>query len=500
MKKIGIAGIVLFILEVILFSCPVYARRAREILTAKKIADGFKLYSIKFADNGSSISNFSLMLEGMLTKIDKVDLKSDIQIPNLSVKVMDVENIDNLLKEIGMERAEFLRVQGRSIIFKKDGKYIRIKLMKERETYASFIREIEVQLGIKNHESDLELLSLMPTPVVIGEKALFSFHESSLPESIKAQLAAVVEEHWEIGKPFDLNEVRGKYIAVVDIVEDKSYFNYLNNPELSDEEFLKAAKKSMHDLMVLAKHGLFHTSLVDLFHTANDRRYIWMIDPIFKALVMEEVGAGRLDAWQESVKYPNPRESGNTDWEHVFSIDEMMNNPDVVAWLSSLSDRHGEKAINFYIASSIGDYFLPFALIIADRMFKRNELDWQNHGKLTNFITDIFMEGYRIFTDIDGAEIEEAINWERMAKQITFFCSNAYVKYVKLENIPEGIFDSETKVDFGDNKEGTLDDEIGWSNARGCRHLGPVNGPIPLQELIKAIYIMTGFMVSKVAL
>jgi len=58
---------------------------------------------------------------------------------------------------------------------------------------------------------------------------------------------------------------------------------------------------------------------------------------------------------------------------------------------------------------------------------------------------------------------------------------------------------SEVKPEFDNNRTGIFRDIIGWSNILGLRRLGPTNGPMPLQELIRTIYIMTGFMVSEIA-
>ena len=374
--------------------------------------------------------------------------------------------------------------------------------MKSNETYSDFIREAEIQIAIQRNKSELGLESSFPTPIIRGNQAIFSFNKGSLSEEIQQKLNEVIQQHIQAGKEFRLKEIRGHYVAVVDIAEDEGYFNYLNNKELSDEEFLQASKKSMRDLMKLAKHGLFHTALVDLFHNVEQRgrpdrgRYLWMSDIIRQMATRS--GAGRLNAWRESVKYPNCRESGIADWEHVYTLEDIMNNENVAPWLSPL-DRFGNKKENFYVANYLGDYMLTFALLTADRMFRRGELDWQNPDKLANTLKEIFMAGYREFTGKE--DIADSINWDRMAKQIAFFCSNAYVGYVApnadRRYIPEGIYSAGTEVRFGAYREGTWSDEIGWSNAQGHRHLGPTNGPIPLQELIRTLYIMTAYMVSE---
>ncbi len=98
---------------------------------------------------------------------------------------------------------------------------------------------------------------------------------------------------------------------------DDSYFHYLHEPQLNPEQFQKAREVMLHDLFVLARHGIVYTALADLFHNleqiedrADQGQYLPLID-IFRD--GRRRGAGRLTGWIESVNYPNARKSGLAD-------------------------------------------------------------------------------------------------------------------------------------------------------------------------------------------
>ncbi|RLC74624.1 MAG: hypothetical protein DRI61_16305, partial [Chloroflexi bacterium] len=89
----------------------------------------------------------------------------------------------------------------------------------------------------------------------------------------------------------------------------------------------------------------------------------------------------------------------------------------------------------------------------------------------------------------------------RLAQQMAFFMAKGdrYVDYLLKRDIPEEIYNSKTKLEYSEDfrtSRGWIENEEkrGWYFDGENPDLGPVNGPFPLQELIKALYIFSGFM------
>ena len=114
------------------------------------------------------------------------------------------------------------------------------------------------------------------------------------------------------------------------ITETPDYFSYLHEAD-DDAAFEAASQKNLHDLFVLARYGLIHPDIIELFHDYmhNDHRwdvgkYLCLID-VVKPISMDRAsGSGMLQGWEGMIRYPNLRLSGPADFAEMVSLDELI--------------------------------------------------------------------------------------------------------------------------------------------------------------------------------
>jgi hypothetical protein len=158
----------------------------------------------------------------------------------------------------------------------------------------------------------------------------------------------------------------------------------------------------------------------------------------------------------------------------------------------------------FYLASYLGGYLLSAALVTGRYLRGNQRLDWRNPAELAGIMREVYLTALCAFTARTREEILpwlELADWERFARQMAFFMAegDGYADYLLNRNIPPEIYGLDVQVRYSDNYPNSR----GWVNT-GQRKgwyfdgqnpdLGPVNGPNPLQELIRANYLLNVFM------
>ena len=289
-----------------------------------------------------------------------------------------------------------------------------------------------------------------------------------------------------------------------------TYFLYRNDPAIAETDFRAASFKTLKTLFNLAKHNLIHFSLIDLFHnlSGQDRldqgRYLWMVDIIRSEL--KGSGAGRLHNHHGAVAFPNERLSGVGDWADAEVLEKLLDTENKTSLHLAPLRRFGNETPNFYLASYLGDYLLAWSLVTSSRYLRLGSLNWEDEGKvssLSNILHAGFKYAFSLFTGVPeesaGAFLSAIINWDRMAKQMAYFMTPAYVEDLKTGQLPEGLYDSNVTVTIPhlrDIEKSRGWREKGWSFDGENPDLGPVNGPLPLLELVKALYLSTSFMIA----
>jgi hypothetical protein len=159
--------------------------------------------------------------------------------------------------------------------------------------------------------------------------------------------------------------------------------------------------------------------------------------------------AGRLDRWRESCQYPNLRLSGLADFEHV----------EIHSQISSKDLQH-----------FIGNQLLSISLVLGSYFRNRGEF---NQKAVSEILKDCFLNYYREFSNTNSL-IDNCIDWDYLAFRMNEEMGGD--KYMNAIIRGAGL--------HGENVEKSTGP-----------HLGLFNGPFPLPELIRAIYIVSLFAI-----
>ncbi|MDP2912444.1 MAG: hypothetical protein Q8N91_00365, partial [Candidatus Omnitrophota bacterium] len=463
-----------------------------------RIYNGMKVTSISFADNGMVESNFADIAEYFLDA--GIDFKP-LELPEPPPAYEDVDmdkapTLDSIAEVIA--GCEFVRAQGRTLIYRRreSGVLLAIKLLRENANLGLLYQESRYMDYIDKYREIMGLKGRYPRAVLVRGNRMA--RAASLPdEAIKA----LDEQKAGDGTKIRCDRRDGKYAFTVYETESEDWFTYLNDARIDERRFQEALYRNIHDLFMLARYGIVHTAIAALFHNLPaNRRYAWNVD----ILSRPGLGAGRLHDWLGAVTYPNMRLSGPADFEELRTLEEVTrpDNP-VSSHLFMIQNDRRQNIRNYYLQSYLGEYLLTASLIAGARYRIRGELNWKDPKRLLQLMRGCFSAAQGDFSEGDRdfmGYILVCVDWTMLARQMALFMSKDYIEFVKPElgparKLPAGIFSPNTQVGVGNYRNETWDDEIGWTgllNEDVSDHkpaLGPVNGPNPLQELIRALYI-----------
>ena len=352
---------------------------------------------------------------------------------------------------------------------------------------------------LNTHKERLGLKSTFPKPYLIQGHCVIKVKPDT------ASKTALYNQVNKDGHRYTLDIEDGYCTFMAYETTNDSYFKYLRSPDIDPGVFKKALLINMHDLFILAKYGIIHTALIELFHNLvmRDRhdggKYLWMVDIIRP--MQGRFGAGRLHAWTSTVEYPNMRLSGLADFPDLYLLKNLAKNRNPVsAHMHTLKNHHPDYDSEvFYLASYLGDYFLSAALVAGRYLKYRDELNWRDPGQLAGIMEDCYIEAFTAFTGRPEHEIRlmtGLVNWNRNAMQMSLNMAkgNEMADYLLENNIPPEIYGPNVPIHYADNysySRGWVNtpEKRGWYFDDKNPDLGPVNGPNPLQELIKANYI-----------
>lgn len=257
------------------------------------------------------------------------------------------------------------------------------------------------------------------------------------------------------GLPEEAREAIGKEKAcAICYACSRDYRTYLNDPNLSSEELMRGFKACSRDLGTLARHGAVHAALIPLYHrraTFSHRAASWQDGMAMSLAVPEERRyawwrkvAGRLDSWERSCRYPNLRLSGIADFEHL-------------EFKSQISSRD--------LQISIGEGLLSMSLVLGSYFRNRGHFD---RDIMARVMEEIFCSYCSALT-LKSFEFQGCIDWQELADRMS----------------EEMGCDRHVLAAEGDKSQEMLEGP----------HLGVVNGPFPVPELIRTIHIASLFAV-----
>jgi hypothetical protein len=544
----------------------------------ENVTRAFRLLQAQFVDRGICRTNFQAITEPFfINKAPSEEVSLPIEFPH--TRARDIPLVDkSIFNRTGLTEGRHVDTKGRTIIFQKDGGgYVALKFCKKGEDPSRLLHENKVFAFLNEMKSRTGLLEgEYPAPLLPDIRGTVRIRERDMPVSISEHVKKAEKELHRKGKKIDLYKENGVYICMFYETPDTEYFTYLDRIE-DEKAREKSLHKNVHDLFVLARYGIFHPDICELFHNvtmqrdSNDRGwYIWMVDVVRRWLL--PAGAGRLHAWQQAIEYPNLRATGIADFAEMAHIDQFIslrneNSNYLFEDLKRFPEIRRREILKAYY---MGNYLLVLLLIEAKKMRSVAYPRWDEEADVKRFaarIRGIYETAYRAYTGKEADEEVASFDWEQLARQVIFFVSRDYRHYLDaffpgeifdnsevallkgdgwgyihkhiilselnaaqigkdpgkiLEYYFEKVPESETRTGKGiyrfrqwagreisELTEGPLrtvlldlfnEYSAGWRSDGRHEDLGPVNGPFPLVEAVKANYYFTMLMTGGMSL
>ncbi len=491
-------------------------------------ASDIGLSSIEFKNSGDAVANYPNFMRSILNfamprihdKPQGLPVKE--KIIRSDIPIIGTNGANLVINGQSISAGNPTHLIGRTLEYRLSGKAIMLKFLKKDEDPANLVYEYDMMNFLYDRRTKWNLLGTYPIGVLkIGKirSELFSGH---LPISIAGKETPI-----ELDVNADGYVTCMAYEVPLDENGRNLYTIYLNDPVIAPDDFKKAFSVNVHDRFVMARHGLFDMEIIELFHnreSENSRRYDWMVD--VRHHQQNRHGAGRLNNITAATLYPNIRLGGPADLAGLAFIGDMIENTEITALaddrfrrLLNMFDRDKDKAHNYIASALLGDTLLSLALIPPTYLERRNELDYSVESKrkrtyLQENLKILFDESY---TGYNGAEspyntIGLNLDIQLIASQMAYFLTDQYVAdYNRTFNrrpIPQDLFPGAAITQIEEGRGWRK--EIGWDISNGVtyeiptvgkekiqrvsRDLGPVNGPNPLQGLIRALYMTTPVM------
>lgn len=388
---------------------------------------------------------------------------------------------------------------GRTLIFHMPddppGYHTTIKLPKTGENVddatSGLRREEWMDRVVHSMRNEMGLEGALPQPAATSMVRIqLTPHMLALVEQESARFG---------GKEFEIayNHDTGEAVGLRTLAPD-GYHTYLSDPSLTPDQLRSASAINLRDYARLLRAGCVHGAPSDLCHNSNDQRpFIWNTEEVFKvsANIFGD-GPGRLDRAIYSARTANMRTCGPADLKHCFPVSAILEDHPRADFYTPIREHAAEIAT----IGSMGDILLSWVLVMTDSWLKRRELGPEMTIDLGTELHLGFAEFYATYAGISRDEalvfLASIIDFARMAHQITYFSTDAYAKEAAQ---PGGITKERWAELYGPLTDVTwrmADGSRGWIPTRGWlfdgmhRDWGPVNGPMPCQELMKALSAM----------
>ncbi|MBC8412803.1 hypothetical protein H8E50_03920 [bacterium] len=208
----------------------------------------------------------------------------------------------------------------------------------------------------------------------------------------------------------------------------ESYLIYLNDNGLQEKEFSQAALVNIGDLAQLASVGIVHSEPINLYHNIGHKT---------KYNISVSSGPGRVDKWLCATEFPNMRLSGIADFEHLLSV-------------KSISELH----------HAVSNELFAWVLVVASyyRIKCKSEIDGK--ALFQKYIRILLQKSFNLyylnFAGTSSSELDRCIDWGAAADEMTVYM---------------------------------MTDK--WMHDKINPDLGKYNGKLPIELLVRAIYIIT---------
>ncbi len=377
----------------------------------------------------------------------------------------------------GLEEQGWKKVRrfGRTELFQKgdDGPFMAIKFLKAKEKPLDLYREYWITKVLYERGEKMGLKSKFPRPLHFVE-----FYGEMPPEY-----------HAGFDTKLRYDQDPGYKILAYIYEPQEDYLRYLD--EADDDSYRKGREAVLHDLFYLMNDNVIMTALAGFFHNSLQNRPYIPFPSLFFAWG-ENMSAGRVDNWEEGVKWSNERVSGLADTQELDFAEDLIKFrqfPNIFY----LGNKKRPEPLNILLATFIAQYFLADELILGKREKEAGRLLWRSKKK-NEILAEKLRDGARIafeaatpFSERICRRItkQSGVRYTLWATQLAFWLRNdekGYVPHIRKGKIPKGIY-QEGEVIVGSTREmNNWKKDFGFSRNGINSDIGSYNGVNPIKE------------------
>ncbi len=454
---------------------------------------------------------------------------------NWMAKINEVEDMASLIPGFSVGGAE---VQGRTVVFKG----YRIKFLKAGAGYEDLILDALRAKWLRENAQRLGIIQEVPAPLERNGSFLFRIDLEKHP-----RLYALLEKGEADAKRWDPEFAFSREGVFVVYPNAEDFSRYLQEAK-DDEEFFIASIKNIDTLMKLARARIVVPAVATMFHNLLRREEGYNWSQSLRRFLAEGRwqslwSAGRMDAWRFWMQNPNLRVGGFWDfqelqtvavpedwaeytgrvlfvWFHLYAMylldhhPEYFRDPDryapkvarslkrIFSYAYQVLNPRAEAldAVMDYIDFELmarqmlvfcsGEYGeavrsgdgLPYPAEASITPADREEMDEEMRGWGTISSREIDKVAKEL-----GIDSKELLGNVILGSDLRgeYFIPMDVDERIEEMDWPEELKKRAKRI-FGEYK-------MKWNAAgeRGKEDLGPVNGPYPITELIKALYAFT---------
>ncbi|MDP1574254.1 MAG: hypothetical protein Q8L78_04905 [Coxiellaceae bacterium] len=423
---------------------------------------------------------------------------------------------------------------GRTLIFTNDSNYLAIKVQKKEESLFDLEKEYSAMQLFSKQSTTVTLQSDIPLA-----KGIYLLPKSEITKLFpigKDTSCEAIMTLTSLGLEDTLNQATH---CLIYTVNNYGYFTYLHDHTISSDNFATANQKIVSDLVATLKEGIVFDRLADIFHTQKDTesrtdsgRYLVLVALLRRHHAIHLThSSGRVDRWQEAIRYVNLRASGLADLgdyspSQLFyqkswfqEVNQAYTSPEDI--LSSIFCRHTSADPDFKTlinANIIAEYLFILTLVCGKRAvnsiqtqttLSRNEKQslWlamakqvvNNASLMIHLLTPLSQKNANHY-------LLSFISIDRLARQMQYWMTADYVMDFNegIETYQQKLFelyDPDVKITFDIREITSFKNPVPYIEGIGLsldginQDLGAFNAQNPMKEDNK-IYYMVPALIS----
>lgn len=473
----------------------------------KPIAENHSLLPmIEIVDGGQSYDDWILFTEEVFQYAPEVSSeKMSLNMPFHFDEEKIIESSQHIKDFVSKDwqHHQFVIHQDETITLElknSKGDFLIFRIQKKDEPLELLIREYKTTSYYKREANNLGLQSYFPQPIGIIKLA-------GLTEYITKNITSYTTQK-ELLDFLGSHSKHGVYLCKIP-KKNSAYLKCLDDPSLSHDDYQKANKIIIHDLMIMLQHGVLFPTLANLVHHSHsikEERYdlgrFWVLAGL---LLGNGNGTGRLERIDFIAKEQNNlRASGIIHWHQFITFNDLIG-------LSSYNRQYfkgvyarRDEVVNYVIGNLLAEYQYLLFIVAGLRGLALENIKnvdknvlWEN---LANQVLTNSAYGASLITHqpqyILKNMFSDIVNVKRIGRQMQYWFTKEYIDDVMQDRVKDDIYAKDTKVMVNHEsfRTGTFNSYNGFSFDFIHSDLGNFHGQEPIKEANKLFYFMVTFI------